>query len=72
MVNRRNLTGGETLITDHAGAELARFTLDGLLDTAFVDDARVMHGVTPIQPTEPARPSRRDVLVITWKGLGRE
>jgi len=70
MVNRRNLTGGQTLVTDNAGRELARFTLDGLLDAAFMDDARVMHGVTPIEPTDPSQPSRRDVLVITWKALG--
>ena len=70
MVNRRNLTGGHTLVTDNAGRELARFTLDGLLDAAFMDDARVMHGVTPIEPTDPSQPSRRDVLVITWKALG--
>ncbi len=69
MVNRRNLTGGQTLVTDNAAAELARFTLEGLLDTAFMDDSRVMHGVTPIEPTDPAQPSRRDVLVITWKAL---
>jgi hypothetical protein len=69
MINRRNLTGGETLVTDNAGGELARFTLDGLLDTAFLDDARVMHGVTPIAPTDAGQPSRRDVLVVTWKAL---
>jgi hypothetical protein len=69
MINRANLTGGETLVTDNDGAELARFTLDGLLDTAILDDARVMHGVTPIAPTDPSQPSRRDVLVATWKAL---
>jgi len=67
MIRRSNLTGGETLVTDGRGEELARFTLDGLLDTAFLDDDRTMHGVTPIEPTEPRKPSRRDVLVITWK-----
>ncbi len=70
MINRRNLTGGQTLVTDNAGGELARFTLDGLLDTAIMDDTRVMHGVTPIEPTDAGLPSRRDVLVITWKALG--
>lgn len=70
MVRRTNLTGGETLVAANDGAELSRFTLDGLLDTAFLDDARTMHGVTPIEPTDPRQPSRRDVLVITWKALG--
>jgi hypothetical protein len=70
MIARTNLVGGETLITDDAGAELARFTLLDRLDTAFVDDARVMHGVTPVAPMDEAMPSCRDVLVITWKRGG--
>ena len=69
MINRRNLTGGQTLVADNAGAERFRTTLDGLLDTIFLDDSRVLHGVTPIEPTDPALPSRRDVLVVTWKAV---
>ncbi|GGC29966.1 hypothetical protein GCM10011504_05240 [Siccirubricoccus deserti] len=67
MIARTNLVGGETLITEDSGAELARFTLLDRLDTAFIDDVRVMHGVTPVEPADPALPSCRDVLVITWK-----
>jgi hypothetical protein len=70
MIARTNLAGGETLITDATGRELARFTLLDRLDTAFIDDARVMHGVTPVAPLDAARPSCRDVLVITWKRGG--
>ena len=70
MIRRTNLRGGETLVIDARGEEMARFTLDGLLDTAFLDDDRTMHGVTPIEPAEPRLPSRRDVLVITWKRQG--
>jgi hypothetical protein len=67
MLARTNLAGGETRVTDLAGAELARFTLDGLLDLCVLDDARVMHGVTPVTPADAALPSSRDVLVLTWK-----
>lgn len=67
MVARTNLRGGETLVTDAADRELARFTLEGLLDLAILDDRRVKHGVTPVEPADPARASRRDVLVLTWK-----
>ena len=67
MIARTNLAGGETLVTDDEGGELARFTLLDRLDTAFIEDARVMHGVTPVAPVDAARPSCRDVLVITWK-----
>ncbi len=67
MLARTNLVGGETLIADDGGRELARFTLLDCLDTALVDDRRVMHGVTPVQPGNAALPSCRDVLVLTWK-----
>lgn len=70
MLARTNLAGGETLVTDDEDRELARFTLLDRLDTAFVDDVRVKHGVTPIQPADPSLPSCRDVLVITWKREG--
>ncbi len=67
MVARRNLDGGETLVADAAGAELARFTLRDRLDAAVLDDRRVRHGVSPVRPADPALPSCRDVLVLTWK-----
>ncbi|MBY0338615.1 MAG: 2OG-Fe dioxygenase family protein [Acetobacteraceae bacterium] len=67
MLRRENLTGGETVVTDLDRRELARFTLDGLLDLVLLDDRRVAHGVSPIAPTDPERPSMRDVLVLTWK-----
>jgi len=70
MIARTNLLGGETLIADDDGRELARFTLLDRLDTAFVDDVRVKHGVTPVQPADPALPSCRDVLVLTWRRGG--
>ncbi len=70
MLARTNLTGGETLITDPAGKELARFTLLDRLDMALIEDARVKHGVTPIAPADPDLPSCRDVLVLTWKRGG--
>lgn len=67
MLDRRNLQGGETLVTAPDGQELARFTLDGLLDLTVLDDRRVMHGVTPVEPADPTQPSCRDVLVLTWR-----
>jgi hypothetical protein len=69
MLARTNLRGGETLVTDGARRELARFTLDGLLDLVVLDDRRVLHGVTPVEAADPALPSSRDVLVLTWKRL---
>lgn len=70
MLDRRNLQGGETLVAAPDGTQLTRFTLDGLLDLTVLDDRRVMHGVTPVEPADPALPSCRDVLVLTWRRAG--
>ena len=70
MIARTNLVGGETVIEDDNGNRLAQFVLQDALDTAMVDDPRVMHGVTPVAPADPALPSCRDVLVLTWKRGG--
>lgn len=69
MIARTNLVGGETLVVGLDGSPLAQFTLDGMLDTAVLDDRRVRHGVTPVAPADLALPSCRDVLVLTWKRL---
>lgn len=70
MIARTNLVGGETVIEDDSGNRLAQFVLSDPLDTAMVDDPRVKHGVTPVAPADPALPSCRDVLVLTWKRAG--
>lgn len=66
LVQRRNIQGGETRIRDQAGETLARFTLAEPFDAAIVDDARVLHGVTPVTPLDPSHPAWRDVLVVTF------
>lgn len=67
MIKRTNLLDGETLIEDDSGNRLAQFTLEQPLDSVFVEDARVLHGVTPIRPADPVQTSCRDVLVLSWK-----
>ena len=66
MLARTNLVGGETVIEDDDGNQIGQFLLEQPLDTVFLEDARVRHGVTPIRPANTAAPSCRDVLVITW------
>ncbi|MFH5925729.1 2OG-Fe dioxygenase family protein [Roseomonas xinghualingensis] len=66
MVGRENVAGGVTGIQID-GREAASFTLQESGDAVLLDDRRVMHGVTPIQPIDPARPAHRDVLVITFR-----
>jgi hypothetical protein len=53
-------------------AELGSFTLTAPLDAALLDDARVAHGVTPIEPEDPDRPAHRDVLVVTFRDRAEE
>jgi hypothetical protein len=67
MVRRDNIKSGETTIYDLAQCPLGSFTLTRPLDAAFVDDSRVYHGVTPVEPVDPARPAYRDVLVVTFR-----
>jgi hypothetical protein len=67
LVSRVNVTSGETSIHDLAKRTLGSFTLTDPMDAAFTDDNRVYHGVTPIEPLDPARPGHRDVLVVTFR-----
>jgi hypothetical protein len=67
LVNRENIASGVTTIHSEGGTMLGRFTLTVPFDAAIVDDRRVAHGVTPVEPLDPARPAYRDVLVVTFK-----
>lgn len=67
LVNRRNIASGMTSVHDLTGKALGHFTLTAPLDAALVDDSRVMHGVTPVEPLDPAEPGYRDVLVVTFR-----
>src|SRR5579883_3047445 len=67
MVRRENIKSGETTIYDLARRPLGSFTLTRPLDAAFVDDSRVYHGVTPVEPLDGAAPAYRDVLVVTYR-----
>lgn len=67
LVSRRNIVSGTTSILGPDGRELGRFTLTQPLDAALVEDARVSHGVTPVQAVDPSAPAHRDVLVVTFK-----
>jgi hypothetical protein len=67
LVNRTNIVSGVTSVHDLDGRALGEFTLTQPLDAALVDDARVMHGVTPVEPLDPSAPGYRDVLVVTFR-----
>ncbi|HTW71099.1 MAG TPA: 2OG-Fe dioxygenase family protein [Acetobacteraceae bacterium] len=67
LVGRRNIQSGVTTIHDLDGRMLGSFTLTEPLDAALVDDRRVLHGVTPVEPVDPRVPGFRDVLVVTFR-----
>jgi hypothetical protein len=67
MVDRHNVKGGETRVFDAAGPQGVRFTLQEPWSALLLDDARVIHETTPIQPIAAALPSWRDTLVLTFR-----
>ena len=70
LVDRVNVGSGETSISNGERRRLGSFTLTDPLDSAWVDDWRVFHGVTPVTPIDPALPAHRDVLVATFRRAG--
>jgi hypothetical protein len=68
LIRRRNIAEGTTTIQAIGDRRpLGSFTLTEPFDAALVDDARVHHGVTPVEPLDPAQPAYRDVLVVTFR-----
>ncbi|MEO7744415.1 MAG: 2OG-Fe dioxygenase family protein [Usitatibacter sp.] len=67
LVDRTNIASGTTTVHALDGTTLGDFTLARPFDSALVDDSRVMHGVTAVQPLDPTQPAYRDVLVVTLK-----
>jgi hypothetical protein len=67
LIRRQNVVSGTTTIHDLDRRELGDFTLTEPFDAALVDDRRVYHGVTPVEPLDPASPAYRDVLVVTFR-----
>jgi hypothetical protein len=67
LVDRQNIGSGTTTIHGLDGQLLGSFTLTEPCDAALVDDARVFHGVTPVEPVDLDMPAYRDVLVVTFR-----
>jgi hypothetical protein len=71
MVDRQGVKGGETRVFDAAGPNGQRFTLTEPWSVLLLDDARVIHETTPIQPLQPDAPGgHRDTLVVTLRAAG--
>lgn len=67
MVARERIKGGETRVFDADGPAGERFTLDEPWSALLLDDTRVIHESTPIQPLDATAPGHRDTLVLTFR-----
>lgn len=72
LVARQGVKGGETRVFDADGPQGIRFTMTEPWSALLLDDRRVIHESTPIQPLEPdaARAGYRDTLVVTLRAGG--
>lgn len=68
LVGRRGIKGGETRVFEAAGPRGQRFTLTAPWSALLLDDTRVIHETTPIQPL--GAPGHRDTLVLTFRQGG--
>jgi hypothetical protein len=68
LVRRRNVRGGETHVFDADGPSGVRFTMEEPWSLLLMDDARVIHETTPIQPDGEG--GVRDTLVLTYRAQG--
>ena len=70
LVGREGIKGGETRVFESDGPAGQRFTLTEPWSLLLLDDARVIHETTPIQPLDAAVRGHRDTLVITLRAGG--
>ena len=66
LVARDHIKGGETRVFDANGPQGLRFTLDEPWSLMLLDDARMIHESTPIQPLGEGG-GHRDTLVVTLR-----
>ena len=68
LVERDGIKGGETRVFEADGPAGQRFTLTEPWSLLLLDDERVIHESTPIQPV--AEGGHRDTLVLTYRAGG--
>lgn len=68
LVGRHGIKGGETRVFQADGPAGQRFTLTEPWSLLLLDDERVIHETTPIQPVDG--PGHRDTLVLTCRAGG--
>ena len=69
LVDRHCVKGGESRVFSAEGPHGERFTLEESWTLLILDDLKVLHETTPIQPLDRLHPERtwRDTLVLTFR-----
>ena len=71
LVGRHGVKGGETRVFDANGPYGMRFLMQQPLTTLLLDDEKVIHETTPIQPAvDQQLDGFRDTLVLTYRAAG--
>jgi hypothetical protein len=68
LVDKVNVSGGESRVFEAEGPNGQRFTLAEPWTLVLLDDQKVIHESTPIQPL--AEDAHRDTLVLTFRASG--
>lgn len=66
LANRRNIMGGVNTVYNNDSMPLASCTLNNPMDSVMIWDPRAMHGVSSVQPQDPAQSATRDMLLIGY------
>ncbi|CAM4456421.1 2OG-Fe dioxygenase family protein [Nocardia ninae] len=69
LIDRLNITGGESSTYDEDGKRLRTVTLTEPGELLLNDDQRTYHAVTPIEAIDKNQPAHRDVLVLNYAAL---
>ncbi|MBH1966136.1 MAG: 2OG-Fe dioxygenase family protein [Comamonadaceae bacterium] len=70
LLAREGIKGGETRVFELAGPRGQRFTLRDPWSVLLLDDRRMIHESTPIQPAQDSGHGHRDTLVVTLRAGG--
>ncbi len=68
LAGRHHVRGGETRVFEASGPQGMRFVIDEPWSAVLLDDQRVIHETTPIQPD--GDDPHRDTLVLTYRRGG--
>ena len=69
LIQKTNCSGGINGVYDNQRKLITNTTLTEIMDTVYVWDPYVMHGVSPISPENSKFPAIRDVMVIGYNQI---